>query len=210
MPLAELSRRLENMIRIGTVAAVDHAAHRVRVQSGALLTDWLKWRTARAGATRTWCPPTVGEQVMILSPSGELANGIVLPSIFSDAHDAPSDAPDLHLVEFPDGARIAYDHAAGALTVTGIKTAVVQAAESITVDTPLTHITGAVQIDGPLTVDGLVTYRNGMSGTGGANGNAITITGDVSHSDGSLSSNGIVLHTHTHTDPQGGSTGAPT
>ena len=201
------------MIRIGTVAAVDHAAHRVRVQSGALLTDWLKWRTARAGATRTWCPPTVGEQVMILSPSGELANGIVLPSIFSDAHDAPSDAPDLHLVEFPDGARIAYDHAAGALTVTGIKTAVVQAAESITVDTPLTHITGAVQIDGntqiagTLTVGGLLTYRDGIAGSGGGNGNAIS--GDLTHAGGSLSSHGIVLHTHIHSDPQGGDTGGP-
>ncbi|MDO8932869.1 MAG: phage baseplate assembly protein V, partial [Rhodocyclaceae bacterium] len=161
---AELNRKIENLIRLGTIAAVDHAARRVIVKTGGNDTAWLKWITLRAGNTRTWNPPTVGEQVMILSPSGVLENGLVMPSIFSDAHDAPSASPSEHVTDYPDGARIAYDHASGALTATGIKTATIQASESITANTPLTHITGDahiggnVKIDGTLEIDGLVTY----------------------------------------------------
>ncbi|MDD5175749.1 MAG: phage baseplate assembly protein V [Sterolibacterium sp.] len=215
MDIAELSRRLENLIRIGTVAEVDLAARRVRVDTGSLLTDWLKWKTARAGTTRTWSPPTVGEQVMILSPSGELANGIVTPSIFCDDLDAPSGDGDLHVAEFPDGARIAYDHAGGALTATGIQTALIQAAVSVTLDTPSTHCTGDlhvdgdVQVDGTATVDDLLTYGNGIAGTGGANNNVIT--GSLTQTSGTLSSNGIVLDSHHHTgvQPGSGNTGGP-
>lgn len=206
---AELNRRIENLIRIGTIAEVDHAAHRVRVDSGELLTTWLKWRTGRAGATRTWSPPTIGEQVMILSPSGVLENGIVMPSIFSDAHDSPSDSPTEHVMLFPDGARISYDHASGALTATGIQTALVQAAVSVTLDTPLTHCTGDLHVNGTATIDDLLTYGNGIAGTGGANNNIIT--GDFVQTAGTLSSNGIALDTHVHTGvlPGGGTSGGP-
>ncbi|HCE7062829.1 phage baseplate assembly protein V, partial [Pseudomonas aeruginosa] len=38
---ATLSRLIENLIRLGTIAAVDHAAQRVRVLTGDLLTGWL-------------------------------------------------------------------------------------------------------------------------------------------------------------------------
>jgi phage baseplate assembly protein V len=203
MDTAALSRLLANMIRVGTVAAVDHAAARCRVASGELLSDWLPWLEHRAGATRTWDPPTVGEQVLLLSPSGEPAAGIVLTGIFCTAHAAPSASASEHVIDYPDGARIAYDHASGALTASGIQTATIQAAVSITLDTPLVHCTGE------LIVDDLLTYGNGIAGTGGENDNIIT--GDFTHTTGNLSSNGIVLHTHTHTGvlPGGSNTGGP-
>ncbi|MCX2525489.1 hypothetical protein [Larsenimonas rhizosphaerae] len=37
----ELARLLQNLIRLGTVAEVDHADVCVRVQCGELLTDWV-------------------------------------------------------------------------------------------------------------------------------------------------------------------------
>lgn len=215
MDMADLSRQLENLIRIGTVAEVNHATRRVRVESGGLRTGWLKWRVGRAGATRHWDPPTVGEQVLILSPSGELANGIVLPGIYCDDHDSPSNSPSEHVMDFPDGARITYDHANGALSATGIQTALVQAAQSVTADTPMTHVTGNVVIDGDthmkgtLLVDGLITYKAGMTGEGGDAGTEIT--GTITHNGGQLSSNGVVLHSHTHSGvvPGGANTGGP-
>jgi phage baseplate assembly protein V len=140
MPNAELNRQIENLIRIGTVFAIDHGARRVRVKSGGVDTNWLKWRVGRAGATRTWDPPTIGEQVMILSPSGVLDNGIVMPSIFSDEFDAPSDNPDEHVVDYPDGARITYNHESGALSATGIKTAAVVASDEIRLEAKKIHI----------------------------------------------------------------------
>lgn len=203
MDIAELSRRLENIIRFGTIAEVNHAARRVRVDSGELRTAWLKWQTGRAGNARTWSPPSLGEQVMILSPSGVLENGIVVPSIYCDDNDAPSSSASEHVFAFPDGARISYDHDSGALIASGIQTAIVQAATSVTLDTPHTHCTGS------LTIDGLLTYGDGIAGTGGGNGNSIS--GDFTHTAGSLSSNGVVLHTHHHggVQPGGGNTGGP-
>lgn len=158
MDIAELSRRLENMIRIGTIAEIDHAARRVRVNSGELTTDWLKWRAVRAGSTLTWEPPTIGEQVMILSPSGELANGIVIPSIYSDAHDAPDSSPNTHVTQYPDGAVVSYNHASGAMSITGIKSASIAASGNVTVECANANVncTGkaSVTAEGGIELDG--------------------------------------------------------
>ena len=45
----------------------------------------------RAGADREWDPPTIGEQVVLLSPSGNLAQGVVLTGLFSDLIPANGD-----------------------------------------------------------------------------------------------------------------------
>ena len=222
MDLVELSRLVENLLRIGTIHSVDHATVRVRVQTGNITTDWLRWIEHRAGNTTTWDPPTIGEQCIILSPSGELAQGVVIYGAPSGLIAPPSHDPAQHVTRYPDGTVISYDHAAGlhqasypdgaqisyhhpssALQATGIATGLVQAATSITLDTPLTHITGQCVIDD------LLTYKNGLAGTGGSNNNIVT--GNFTHTTGNLSSNGKVLHTHTHTGVQSGgsNTGAP-
>lgn len=236
MDLVELSRRLENLIRIGTIHSVDHAAVRCRVQSGALVTQWLPWIEHRAGQTTTWDPPTVGEQCIIFSPSGEPAGGIVLIGIDSAAIEPPSHSPDDHVTRFPDGTTISYDHVAGLhkasypngahisyhhpsshLEAVGIITALVEASESITFDTPLIHITGQCIIDD------LLTYKNGLAGLPGSNGSQII--GDLRHRDGSheqinivqvgtggsITSNGKTLHIHHHTGviAGGDDTGGP-
>lgn len=207
-PIA-LHRLLTNIIRLGRVAEVDHARARVRVSMGKLTTAWLPWLTARAGETRDWNPPTPGEQVIVLAPGGDLAAGIVLGALYSAAQPAPSADADKHVVRYPDGAEVAYDHASGALTATGVRTVHVQAHSQAAVDCPQTTVTGDVHIQGRLTVDGLLTYGSGMSGTGGGAGTVIR--GDITHDDGALSSNGVVLHSHRHggVEPGGGTTGEP-
>lgn len=192
MDVTELSRLVENLIRIGTIHSVDHAAVRVRVQTGALITQWLPWFERRAGETTIWNPPTVGEQCIVFSPSGEPASGVVLVGIHSELIQPPSHSPEIHVTKYPDGAVVSYNHAASALVVTGIKTANIVASESITLDTPLTHCTGT------LTVDDLMTYKNGLRGSGGTAGNGNAVTGDFIHHDGELSSEGVVLATHRH------------
>lgn len=199
----DLLRRLDNLIRLGTVHSVDLAEARVRVTVGGVTTGWVPWLAGRAGTTRSWSAPTIGEQVVLLSPGGDLAAGVALPAAYSNAAPAPSANDAEHLTLYPDGARVAYNHATGALTATGVQTATLQSAGLVTIDAPDTHITGT------LTVDQLLTYGNGLSGTGGGNGNQIT--GDFTHTTGALSSNGIVLDTHTHGGVQSGSnsTGSP-
>jgi len=108
--ITEIHRRLDNLICRGTVAEVDHASHACRVQTGELLTDWLPWMAVRAGKTRTWCPPTVGEQVVVFCPSGETGTGFVLTGLYSDQSPPPSASPDLHVRSWPDGGVESYDH----------------------------------------------------------------------------------------------------
>src|SRR5471032_326883 len=85
---SENNRRIENIVRAGTVMAVDHASARCRVQSGALATDWRPWISQRAGDVRHWSPPSVGEQCVIFSPGGDMASAFILVGLFSDAHTA--------------------------------------------------------------------------------------------------------------------------
>lgn len=116
---AEILRLLNNLIRIGTIEEIDHKAARVRVKSGDNITAWINWTPARAGKTKTWDPPTKGEQVVLLSPSGDMSQAIVLQSLYSDENPAPSDSENIWLKKFPDGTEIRYDHAAKKLQFDG-------------------------------------------------------------------------------------------
>lgn len=110
--LAELERRLANLARIGTIAEADHAAARVRVAIGEILTGWLPWLAHRAGGDRAWWAPEVGEQVLVVSPGGDLAQGIVCPSLYSATSPAPADSPDIRREVYGDGLVIEHDRAA--------------------------------------------------------------------------------------------------
>jgi phage baseplate assembly protein V len=212
---ADNARRLEQLIRLGTIAEVDHAKALCRAQCGDLKSDWLPWLERRTGKTRTWNPPTMGEQCLWLSPSGNTdGGGCIVTGLYTV--NAPSHDPNETLTVFPDGAQVRYNHDTGALNVSGIKTAIVQAADHVTVDCPESTFTGNVTIEGDLTVKGkatveqLLSYLAGMSGKAGPGGGT-TISGPIAHSGGELASNGVVLHTHRHggTQPGSGTTGAP-
>lgn len=204
--LQELSRLLRNMIRTGVVVETDLDAGRCRVQTGGIITDWLQWLTRRAGRSRTWWAPSVDEQVLILAVGGELDTAFVLPGIYSDDHPAPSASADALHIDFPDGAVIEYEPETSALTVSGIKTADVTASDSITATVPVVLVKAATRIT--LDTPEVVCTNKLITGTlevqkGG------TMKGDITHTGGSLSSNGKVVHLHKHPGDSGGETGAP-
>jgi phage baseplate assembly protein V len=99
---------LDEMLRFGTIASVDLAAARCIVETGDVLSTPIPWIEARAGATRTWSPPSLGEQVILLCPGGDLAGGVALRGIYSDAMPAPESSL-REVISFKDGAEIAYD-----------------------------------------------------------------------------------------------------
>ncbi len=71
----------------------------------------------------------------------------------------------------------------------------------VLIDAPNSEVTGN------LTVDGLLTFLNGIAGDKGTNSNSLT--GGVSTT-GTLTNNGSnVGSTHIHSDPQGGNVGPP-
>lgn len=204
--LTELARRLENLLRVGTVEAADYAKARVRIRCGQLVTGWLPWLTARAGQDVDWWAPDIGEQVLVLSPSGDMALGIVLPAIYQRAVPAPEDTPDVRHIAFGDGTTVKYDRVAhrmtvdcvGAVTITNAATITVQSGGAVSVQAP------SITLDTPTcTISGRLNVGNGMNVSGSSgNGGAATFAGDVIAA-------GISLITHTHPGDSGGSTGAP-
>ncbi|MEI7250037.1 phage baseplate assembly protein V [Pectobacterium versatile] len=202
----EILRLLRNLIRVGVVTHVNTTDALCRVQTGDMTTGWLNWLTRRAGRSRDWWAPSIGEQVLILSIGGELDTAFVLPGIYSDANPAPSASADALHISFPDGAVIEYEPETGALTVSGIKTATITASESLTATVPLVTVKASTRIT--LDTPEVVCTNKLITGTlevkqGG------TMSGNIEHSGGSLSSNGKVLHTHKHPGDSGGITGVP-
>ena len=193
--LQDIARAIRNLIRTGIVTDVDHDAGLCRVQTGGMQTTWLNWLTSRAGRSRVWWAPSVGEQVLLLAIGGELDTAFVLPSIFSDDHPAPSASPDAFHVTFPDGAVIEYDPDSGALTVSGIKTADVTASDSITATVPVVLVKASTRItlDTPEVVctNKLITGSLEVQKGG-------TMKGNITHSGGKFISNGVQADDHAH------------
>jgi len=223
--LQELERRLNNLLMVGTIMSVDYAAARCRVEIGEIQTAWLKWFTTRANNDRSWWAPEVGEQVMVLSPSGELAQGTVLPAIYQGAHPGPGNRATHRIDDYGDGTRVTYDREASRLTIDCVGDVVIENANSITINTGTTlDITAggaatlaapSVTVDSPqstftgkVTIQGKLTYLGGMAGSGGT-GAAASISGDVSVTGGDVTADGVSLKTHTHPGDSGGTTGAP-
>lgn len=199
--IQELARAIRNLIRSGVVTEVDTAQGLCRVQSGGIQTAWLNWLTTRAGRSRSWWAPSVGEQVLLLAIGGELDTAFVLPGIFSDDNHAPSASADAWHVVFPDGAVMEYEPETGALTVSGIKTADVTASESITATVPVVLVKAAerITLDTPevvctnkLTTATLEVQRGG------------TMKGNIEHTGGTLKSNGVQVDNHGHGGVQRG------
>ena len=145
---AELNRRIENIIRFGLIEEVDYANAKARVKCGQILTDFLPFVTLRTGTTKTWSPPTVGEQCVLLAMSGELNTACILTGLYTQ--NSPSKNQNEHIIEFADGALIKYNQKTGKLEVTGIKSAVINAADHIEITVPKVTINGDVQVNGSI------------------------------------------------------------
>jgi phage baseplate assembly protein V len=148
------------LIRFGTIATVDLAGGRCTVAAGELTSGPIRWLAARAGATRAWSPPTIGEQVVLLCPDGELAGAIALLGVSSTANAPPGNTL-RELVTFADGAVLAYDpqaHALEAILPAGA-TARIVADGGITLE-------GDVAVKGKLNVSETIDAEQDVTGAG--------------------------------------------
>jgi len=106
--ITDLERRLSNQIVIGKISQIDHKRARYRVKFGNIETDWLPDTQSRSGRTKVWEGRDIGEQVIISSPCGDMAQGVILGSIHTDATQAGDNGAH-HRVIYPDGTVIDYD-----------------------------------------------------------------------------------------------------
>ncbi|GGY12618.1 phage baseplate assembly protein V [Massilia dura] len=168
MDTTQLLRLLLNLVRKGTILQVNHDLGKCRVATGELQTNWIPW-LAIAGDTREWEPPTAGEQVLLLCPGGEPADGVALRGLYANDRPAPSTSPSAHVRAYPDGAVLSYDHAAQLLSVLLPAAAMVNlvAASAVRVKSAVLSVDGSARTTGNL-----------HAGTG-ASGSFTTPTGQV-------------------------------
>ncbi len=125
MNTADLARLIENLIRIGTIAVVDHSACKLKVQSGNLLTNWLDWPADIGRNYKHWRPLRLGTQVILSCPGGDPAQALIIGMLYSDAQSTPNTDPDIDQITFDDGSFIEHNqnaktlkfHSAGDLTI---------------------------------------------------------------------------------------------
>lgn len=123
----ETMRRLQSLVMVGTVHEADykgekpdnaHKKPRVRLKVGDMITGWLPWMAERAGKDRKWWAPDVGEQVVVLSPGGDPAQGIILKgAVYQNKHDHNATDPDLDRTDYSNGAYVEHNRKSGAFTI---------------------------------------------------------------------------------------------
>lgn len=174
------------IVRVGCIAEVDLEAGTVSVDVGDVRTSAIPFSTGRAGATRIWSPPSVGEQVLLVCPGGDIEGAVAIGAIAQDTFPLAGSTL-RELIAFEDGALIAYDpeaHQLDILLPAGAK--IRMASQSVEIEADVS-IKGDLAIDGQATVTGKLTANDDVVGGGKS----------------------LKSHKHTGTQPGSGQTGAP-
>ena len=153
MEESDIHGRIGDLIRLGTIDSVDLAAATAVFRAGDVVSPpmpWLEW----AGTFRSWSPPSVGEQVLLLCPEADIAAGVIVRGLYSSAAPAPaSDAT--HQI-----------HGAAGLVITLTENGIaISAPSGVRIKGDVT-ITGDVSIDGNASVTGTMTAETDAVGAG--------------------------------------------
>jgi len=198
MNTADLARRLDNIVRFGVIEQTDFTTDpvqpRVRVRTGDILTAWIPISAARANEDAEHDPVQVGEHVILLAPSGELAQAVVVGKLFSNDHPSPDLSPDNHRRKYRDGAVIEYNSKTHHLNVV----LPAEGTVNLTADGGIT-INGDTTINGETTFNGDTTHVGDLTQTGSQIVSGDVVAGGISQ----------INHMHDKTQPGLGSTGKP-
>ncbi|MBI6918218.1 phage baseplate assembly protein V [Pseudomonas monteilii] len=168
---AQADRMLAGLVIPSYVVGVDLVAAKVRVSDGGDWTSaWVRWHSVAAGKARHWRAPSIGEQGVLVSPSGEPAQGTFVPGLYGNAGAPPDNRDHVEVWRFDDGGSLVYDWAANSYTITlpsgtvnievGSSKAVITDAAinaesaAITAKAPTITLQGNVEIVGALRVTG--------------------------------------------------------
>ncbi|NNG82841.1 phage baseplate assembly protein V [Acinetobacter sp. ANC 5378] len=207
---ADANRRLENIVRFGTVKTINPSKPipRVIVNLGDIETPEIRCLNIRSGDDATWDMPSENEECVVISPCGDIGpTSFVLYGFYNDDHPAPSDDLNKKIRMFSDGCVIAYDIAAHHLSAVlpSGGTAVLTADGGVTVN-------GDTTINGNLQVNGS-TAMTGNNTVGGSQ-----LVQGSSHSSGQFSTEADVTagnislknHKTSGVQPGSGTSGGPT
>lgn len=205
---AELARRLENLIRLGRIKTITPSQPftTVTVDLGEITTANIRFLNLRAGDDKTWDPPSVGEEVIVLSPCGVLEMGIAIAGLNNESNPAPSNDLNKNIRIYSDGCFISYDVSTHALEV------ILPAGGTA----ELTAL-GGITINGDTTINGNVQVNGSQAMTGNNTVGGSQLVQGSSHSIGNFSTDAdvkagnISLKSHKTSGVQtgGGTSGVP-
>jgi phage baseplate assembly protein V len=143
-----------DLIRRGTIRSVDLGAGLAVFEAGEIVSPPLPWIEVAAGAFRTWTPPSMGEQVVLLCPEADIEGGMILRGLLSNQFPKPSDSMD-HSIHGAEGLIFT-------LTPAGLQ---VTAPQGVDITADVT-ISGNVDVTGDITASGTVNGSTDVIGGG--------------------------------------------
>ncbi|WP_303828877.1 phage baseplate assembly protein V [Asticcacaulis taihuensis] len=160
-----------DIIRKGVIETVDLASGEATVKVGEVISPPLPWCEA-AGAISTWCPPSVGEQVIVLCMEADIESGVILRGLRTDTFPVPATGSRAFL-KMPDGATFDYDYQGNAFVITlpGSIKLVAPAGLEIEADVKITgdmDLTGDTKLTGKLDLSGKATLGADLDVSGNA------------------------------------------
>ncbi|WP_331831872.1 phage baseplate assembly protein V [Pseudomonas sp. LH21] len=168
-------RMLASLVIPCRVVAVDLVAAMVRVSDGSGWTSaWVRWHSQAAGKARHWRAPSLEEQGLLISPSGEPAQGTFVPGLYGNAGPAPDNRGHVEVWRFDDGGSLVYDWQAKTYTIelpSGTVTVKVGASQAVLTDDAITAQSSSITAQGDtITLTGAVTINGALMVTGDING----------------------------------------
>lgn len=169
---AEHDRMIAGLIKSCYVVAVDLAASppTCRVSDGQWVSAWVRWHSVAAGQARHWRAPSMGEQGVLVSPSGELAMGTFVPGLYGDAGPPPDNRDHVEVWRFEDGGSLVYDWLAKTYTIdlpsgTSVTVKVGGSVFDVTPD-QIRAVSTEIVLVGPVTIDGPLKVSGDINGAG--------------------------------------------
>ena len=166
---ADNNRRLENIVRFGTIKTINPSKPipRVIVNLGDIDTPEIRCLNIRSGSDSTWDMPSENEEVVVISPCGDIGpTSFVMFGFYNDENPAPSDDLNKKIRMFADGCVIAYDiksHELSAFLPAGGKANIVA---DVTVTGAL-HVTKDITTDADVIAGNISLKKHKTSGVQG-------------------------------------------
>lgn len=152
------------------VVAVDLAAAQVRVSDGSGWTSaWVRWHSQAAGKARHWRAPSLNEQGMLVSPSGEPAQGTFVPGLYGNAGGQPDNRDHVEVWRFDDGGSLVYDWQAKSYTISlpsGTVAVQVGGASVVVTDSAVDVAAGTITLTGQVVINGPLRVTGDINGGG--------------------------------------------
>lgn len=164
---AEHDRMLAGVLMPCAVVAVDLGASPpvCRVSNGQWTSTWVRWHSQAAGKARHFRAPSLGEQGMLVSPSGNPALGTFVPGLYSAAGPAPDNRDHVEVWAFDDGGSLVYDWKARTYTIAvpSGQVLVKVGSSQLSITNSTINLTGKVSITGDVSIAGQVAITGPLT-----------------------------------------------